>query len=156
LCKWKVSLVRKADHARVATGGGWINSPAGAYVANPTLAGKATLGFVSKYQKGATAPTGNTEFQFHAGDLNFKSTSYDWLVVAGTKAQYKGTGTINGAGTYGFMLSAIDGGTKGSDMFRIKIVDKTTGNVVYDNQMGASDTADPATVIEGGSIVVHK
>ena len=38
------------------TGGGWINSPAGAYVADPTLTGKANFGFVSKYQKGATVP----------------------------------------------------------------------------------------------------
>jgi hypothetical protein len=135
------------------TGGGWINSPLGAYRADPTLAGKATFGFVSKYQKGATVPTGNTEFQFHAGNLNFKSTSYDWLVVAGTKAQYKGTGTINGAGNYKFMLTAIDG-SKGPDMFRIRIWDDN--GLVYDNQMGASDTADPTTAIVGGSIVVHK
>jgi hypothetical protein len=138
------------------TGGGWINSPAGAYTAEPSLTGKATFGFVSKYQKGANVPMGNTEFQFHAGDLNFKSTAYDWLVVAGTKAQFKGTGTINGAGNYGFMLTAVDGGTKGGDMFRIKIWDKGTGTIVYDNQMGASETADPTTLVQGGSIVVHK
>jgi len=57
------------------TGGGWINSPAGAYIADPSLTGKATFGFVSKYQKGANVPTGNTEFLFKVADLNFKSTS---------------------------------------------------------------------------------
>ncbi|MBM4429340.1 MAG: PKD domain-containing protein, partial [Chloroflexi bacterium] len=36
------------------TGGGWIKSPAGAYVADASLVGKANFGFVSKYQKGAT------------------------------------------------------------------------------------------------------
>ena len=59
------------------------------------------------YQKGATIPDGNTEFQFMAGDLNFDSSSYDWLVVSGgTKSIFKGTGTTNGAGNYGkfFML----------------------------------------------------
>ena len=91
------------------TGGGWINSPAGAYVPDNTLAGKATFGFVSKYEKGATVPTGKTEFQFKVADLNFHSESYDWLVVAGSQAKYKGTGTINGEGNYGFMLSAVDG-----------------------------------------------
>jgi hypothetical protein len=138
------------------TGGGWIDSPLGAYAADLTLEGKATFGFVSKYQKGATVPTGNTEFIFHVAGFKFKSTSYDWLVVAGTRAQYKGTGTINGAGDYGFMLTAIDGGTKGSDIFRIKIWDKATSAVVYDNQMGAPDTAVLATSIAGGSIVIHK
>lgn len=34
------------------TGGGWINSPADAYVADNTLTGKATFGFISKYQLG--------------------------------------------------------------------------------------------------------
>lgn len=71
------------------TGGGWIQSPAGAYVPDPSLSGKANFGFVSKYQKGATTPTGNTEFQFKAGNLNFHSDSYEWLVVAGAKAMYK-------------------------------------------------------------------
>jgi hypothetical protein len=69
------------------TGGGWINSPAGAYVANPALTGKANFGFVSKYQKGATVPTGNTEFDFKAGNLNFHSTSYEWLTIAGARAR---------------------------------------------------------------------
>jgi ABC-type oligopeptide transport system substrate-binding subunit/PKD repeat protein len=135
------------------TGGGWINSPEGAYIPNPTLTGKATFGFVSRYKMGASVPTGETEFQFHVANLNFKSTYYNWLVVAGSKAKYKGSGTINGHGEYGFMLSAIDGTP---DRFRIKIWDQFTGEVVYDNQLGAADDADPVTAIEGGSIVVHK
>lgn len=153
-----VMVVVYDPSAGFVTGGGWINSPAGAYVADPTLTGKATFGFVSKYQKGANVPTGNTEFQFKAGDLNFKSTSYDWLVVAGARAQYKGVGTINGAGVYGFMLTAIDGqvnGGGGVDKFRIKIWDKTTDTPVYDNMLGQADTAEPSTALGGGSIVIH-
>jgi PKD repeat protein len=135
------------------TGGGWIWSPLGAYVPDDTLEGKATFGFVSKYKKGATVPTGNTEFQFKVADLNFKSTSYDWLVIAGTKAQYKGIGTINGVGEYKFMLTAID---SSPDRFRIKIWDAQTEIIIYDNMLGMEDTADPATEIQGGSIVIHK
>ncbi len=144
--------------AGFVTGGGWITSPVGAYTANPSLTGKANFGFVSKYQKGQSTPDGNTEFQFQAAGLNFHSTSYDWLVIAGPKAQYKGSGTINGTGDYGFILTAMDGslnGGGGVDKFRIKIWDKASGVTVYDNQMGASDTADPTTVIGGGSIVIH-
>lgn len=144
--------------AGFVTGGGWINSPAGAYPANPALAGKATFGFVSKYQKGATVPTGQTEFQFRVANLNFHSDGYQWLVVSGARAQYKGWGTINGAGDHGFILTAIDGqvaGGGGSDKFRIKIWQKDTGAIVYDNQMGVADTADPSTTVAGGSIVVH-
>jgi MBG domain (YGX type)/YDG domain/Bacterial Ig-like domain (group 3) len=142
------------------TGGGWINSPLGAYALDPTLTGKATFGFVSKYLKGATIPTGDTEFQFKAGNLNFKSTSYEWLVIAGARAQYKGSGTINGTGNYGFMLTAIDGdvnGGGGTDKFRIKIWDKNNGDmIVYDNQYGQTDDSSAGTALGGGSIVIHK
>ncbi|PKP57623.1 hypothetical protein CVT91_10200 [Candidatus Atribacteria bacterium HGW-Atribacteria-1] len=141
--------------AGFVTGGGWIDSPEGAYVANPSLTGKATFGFVSKYKKGATVPTGNTEFQFKAGDLNFHSDSYDWLVITGgQKAMYKGDGTINGAGNYGFMLSAID---NDPDMFRIKIWDKDTNTdtVIYDNKVDEVDGED-GTELGGGQIVIHK
>jgi YVTN family beta-propeller protein len=144
------------------TGGGWINSPAGAYTANPALAGKANFGFVSKYEKGANVPTGNTEFHFKVANFTFKSTSYEWLVVAGGKAQYKGSGTVNGGGEYGFLLTAVDGdrnGGGGSDKFRIKIWDKTKGDgsngVVYDNLLNAPDSNDPTTVLGGGNIVIH-
>jgi hypothetical protein len=139
------------------TGGGWINSPAGAYLLDPALSGKATFGFVSKYLKGASVPTGNTEFVFQAGGFSFHSTSYNWLVVdrAGKNAQFKGSGTVNGAldpdgQAYKFMLWAGDGtGTDCADTFRIKIwwEDATGEHVVYDN--GASQPTG------GGSIVVR-
>jgi len=51
-----------------------------------------------KYKKGANTPTGQSESQFKASDLNFRSTTYDWLVIAGARAQFKGLGTINGTG----------------------------------------------------------
>jgi hypothetical protein len=146
--------------AGFVTGGGWINSPAGAYVPNTSLTGKATFGFVSRYRKGANVPEGNTEFQFHAAGMNFKSSSYQWLVVSGPKAQFKGVGTINGQGNYGFLLTATDGqmpGGGGLDKFRIKIWDIGSGVVVYDNVPSASDDIDAANpqVISGGSIVIH-
>jgi hypothetical protein len=139
------------------TGGGWIDSPTSAYAADPNLTGKANFGFVSKYKKGADVPTGNTQFQFKVADLNFKSISYQWLLIAGSKAKFKGDGTINGDGNYGFMLTGIDGdlnGGDGVDKFRIKIWD-SDDNIVYDNKTGEDDDADP-TALGGGSIVIHK
>ena len=130
------------------TGGGWLWSPAGAYVPNIELEGKASFGFVSKYRKGASEPTGQTEFVFKVADLNFHSSSYDWLVVNqnDSNAQFKGSGTINGEGDYKFMLWAGDGEP---DTFRIKIwVDPDEDNPVYDNGVKQA--------IGGGSIIVHK
>jgi hypothetical protein len=75
--------------AGFVTGGGNITSPAGAYPANPALTGKATFGLNAKYKSGATVPTGNTEFQFPAANLNFHATSYDWLVITTSQAQYR-------------------------------------------------------------------
>jgi hypothetical protein len=141
------------------TGGGWLNSPAGAYVLDPGLVGKATFGFVSKYQHGASIPTGQTQFSFQVADLNFHSTSYDWLVISGAKAQYQGSGTINGEGDYAFKLTAVDGqvnGGGGIDKLRMKIWEKQHNVLIYDNQLGASDNSDPTTAIQAGSIVIHK
>ena len=144
--------------AGFVTGGGWITSPTGAYRADTTLTGKANFGFVSKYKKGQSIPTGETEFQFKLGNVNFHSSSYDWLVISGPKAQYKGSGTINGTGNFAFILTAIDGqinGGGGIDKFRMKISNKSTGAIVYDNQFGKSDTSAPSTALGGGSIVIH-
>jgi hypothetical protein len=148
--------------AGFATGGGWIDSPAGACqwdgcATDGSTVGKATFGFVSRYQRGATKPSGNTEFEFRAGGLRFKSTSYEWLVVGGPQAQYKGQGTIDGAGSYGFLLTAIDGqasGGGGTDKFRIKIWD-STGRIVYDNRRGELEDSPSATPLGGGSIVIQ-
>lgn len=140
------------------TGGGWIESPAGSYLADALLSGKASFGFVARYQKGANVPSGDTQFAFRAAGLEFVSTAYEWLVVAGARAQFKGTGTINGAGNYTFLLTAIDGdllGVKKADAFRIKIIDNG-GGVIYDNQRGKSEAGDDATGLGGGSIVIHK
>ena len=137
------------------TGGGWIQSPPGSYTADPGYTGKATFGLVAQYKKGAYIPTGNTEFKI--GNLKFKSTSYEWLVIAGDKVKYKGKGTIDGAGDYGFQLSAIDGDMNGlSDMFRIKIWDEANGGVICDSQRGYADDSDVATQLGGGQITIHE
>jgi len=143
--------------AGFVTGGGWINSPPGAYLAGPSVEGKATFGFVSRYHKGATTPSGNLEFNFRVGDLQFHSTSHEWLVVSGSKVRFKGLGTINGAGDFAFLVSAVDGDVSGDgpDTFRIKIWNASTGVVVYDNEMGRGDGAPATTVLGGGSIVIH-
>jgi PKD domain-containing protein len=143
-----IMIVVYDPSAGFVTGGGWIDSPLNALVANPNLTGKATFGFVSKYLKGATIPTGNTEFQFHAAGMNFSSTSYQFLLVnqAGNNAQFQGKGTINGTGKYTFVLWATDLAT--GDKFRLKITDDNNGGaLVYDNLTDQ--------VISSGSIIVH-
>jgi len=151
---WKNVVVYDPSGGYVS-GEGWILSPPGAYPDNPVKTGKANFAFVSKYRKGASAPDGDTRFVFRAGDLDFQSNAYEWLVVAGTsRAQLKGTGTINGFPDFGFLLSVEDADADGvpsaKDRFRIKIWNRNypgEDKVVYDNQV--------AQEIGGGSIVIH-
>ena len=158
-----VQIVVYDPSAGFVVGGGWINSLPGSYVPDPAATGKATFGFVSKYQKGKSLPVGETEFSFAGPGFKFKSTSYQWLVVngAGSRAQYKGEGTVNGSGGYGFLLTAEDGQAKGRadvDRFRIKVWNRVTGLVVYDNAAGAPEdinSASPQT-IGGGSITIQQ
>lgn len=140
--------------AGFVTGGGWINSPAGAYREEPGLSGKATFGFISKYQKNAKTPVGNIEFQLEAGSFAFHSTAYQRLIVnkAGSNAQFKGAGLVNGwldpnGNEFKFMLWATDGDR---DTFRIRVWwegNDSVEHVVYDNGV--------EQVIGGGSIIVH-
>lgn len=150
--------------AGFVTGGGTIDSPMGAYRSDPTLSGRAAFAFVARYQRGAKVPTGVTRFMFNAARLSFRSDSYEWLVVGGARAQFKGTGTINGMGHYSFMLTAVDGDLLGqgqSDRFRIKIwhhdaaLDRDV--IVYDNQIDGNleGTTQEGTAVERGSIVIH-
>jgi K(+)-stimulated pyrophosphate-energized sodium pump len=150
-------LVVYDPDAGYASGEGSINSPAGAYTADSALAGKATFRFTCKYLKGAVTPTGQTDFTFPAANMIFKSTGYDWLVVSEARAQCKGTGTINEAGSYCFLLTVVDerGRGGGFKRFRIRIWDKATGRTVYDNNLGYPDNTTPTTTVSGGSIDIH-
>ena len=151
------------------TGGGYIQSPTGAAPAYPTAVGKANYGFVAKYLKNQPYPQGETEFQFKPANINFHSTSLEWLIISKPtpttlKAWYQGYGTNNGGGVYRFQVTVIDGGS--TDYFRIRIWDNSTGAVLYDN-MGTgtpgfpteapngTNPSGPNTLGAGGNIVVH-
>lgn len=153
-----VTVVVYDPSAGFVTGGGWITSPAGAYTADPSLTGKASFGFVSMNRKGAQVPFGMTNFQLHVDNFNFHSARYQWLVVSGAKAQYKGTGRVNGQAGYDFLVTVIDSQVAGGgtvDKFRIKIWN--ANGVVYDNAPGASDDIDKVDpqALQGGYIIIH-
>ena len=152
-------VVYEARAGDDVTGGGWIHSPPGACQLSPECAdasGKATFGFVSGYVKASALPTGSAVFQFHAGPLTFKSGPQLWLVVAGSVARFTGSGTVNGSAGFDYLVTAVDGGgAGGTDRFRIRIWNRISGDVVYDNQSGADPWGDEAAEVSGGSIVIH-
>jgi hypothetical protein len=68
------------------------------------------------------------------------------MVLSGARVQYKGVGTINGGGDYGFLLTATDGRLVAAgepDRLRIQVWDRATGATVYDNQPGAAEGEPP-------------
>lgn len=138
------------------TGGGWITSPTGALAADPSARGRANLGFNARYQGGL--PVGQTEFRFRSGNLNFHSSTYVWLVISQSTAEYEGTGTVDGTGSYGFLVTVVDGKLAGThvDRVRIKIWDHASGAIVYDDRPGAPDNADATTRLSGGNVVIHR
>jgi hypothetical protein len=92
------------------TGGGGTGSPAGADSSNPTGSGPVTFGFNVKYLPNTTTPAGDVEFHYNSGNINFKSTGFDFLVVTSEpRAQLQGTGTINGNTTCAFAIDAWSG-----------------------------------------------
>jgi hypothetical protein len=151
------NIVVYPSSGEYAAGAGWIDSPAGACVANRSLKGKGSFGFVSRSAHSATkGAAGETEFDLHLPGFRFNALNFESQTVSGAKAQFRGTGTVNGAGSYGFVLTTTDGDQIGGvpDTFRIRIWNKSTGATVYDNEMGSPDTADPATPVGSGSSIV--
>ncbi len=85
--------------AGFVTGGGWILSPAGAYVPDPGADRDGQLRLRHQVPEGCHGADRRDRVRVPGrGHMNFQSTSYQWLVVSGKdKAQYKGSGTINGS-----------------------------------------------------------
>ena len=134
------------------SGSGQISSPAGSYLANPSLAGTATFSSISvKYANGATVPSGTTSFSYTPANLTFSASTFKWLITTGGKAWYKGTGTvtINGSSqSCNFLVAAVDGPNFTTDYFRIKIW--IASGTIYDDQKGAADDAVAAVVATTG------
>jgi hypothetical protein len=138
-------------------GGGYFNSPAGAVTSNPSATGKGSYGFSVNYFKGATYPKGETQFEFKVGEFEFNALNFEYMSIAGAKAQMKGTGKIiGGQSGINFILTVTDGQLDGTgiDRIRMKIYNKNTMEVYYDNQPGASDAVNPTTPVQESSTVV--
>src|SRR5260370_1093790 len=125
-----------------------FTSPAGAYTQNSSLTGDATFGLSYKYQ--GTMPASDRQFtmNFKAANLLFNATTISSLVISNSMATLTGTGTINGSGSYNFLVTGVNGAD-----IRVQITD-SSNNVIYDTQPGAAITATPTTSVTG-NVVVH-
>ena len=124
-------------------------SPSGAYAANTSLTGDVKFGLSYKYQ--GSVPVGNRQFSmdFNVANFHFNATTVSSLVISNGIGTLTGTGTVNGSGTYNFLVT----GSESASTIRIQIKD-SSGNVVYDTQPGAADTATPTTAVTG-NVLAH-
>jgi hypothetical protein len=136
---------------------GWFNTPLASYPANPAFAGKIHFESNAQYANGATIPTGMAKVNLPGKD--FVAGGLTWLAISGSSLQLSGTGTINNAGSFGMLLTGIDGkldGKKLPDKVRLKIWNRATGEIIYDSQMNTPDNTAPTIVLAGGSINIKK
>lgn len=137
-------------------GGGWFNSSPGALTSDPAATGKVSYGFSMNYFKNATLPKGETQFEFKLGNFEFNAVNFDYLSVSGARAQFKGTGKIiGGQSGINFIMTVIDGDINGTgvDKIRMKIYNKNTGEIYYDNQPLSGDADDPVTPVGNNSSI---
>lgn len=135
------------------TGSGKYSSQAGWDTQNIQASGEVKVGVQAHYLNSVLV--GNMKMNFKVDNLDFNSTSYQWLVVNGAKATLKGNGTVNGSGNYTFLFSGIDGSQTGGQSFVRFQITNSSNTVIYDTQPGAADTSDPITPLTNGVIKLH-
>jgi hypothetical protein len=123
--------------AGTEAGSGSISSPAGSFTANPSLAGTANINVNTQYLLGPLG--GAFQFSYTAAGMTLQTTSLRWLVKSGSQSWLKGEGTstVNGVSEVCYFLVSVVDSTTVADKVRVKIWNKATGKVIYDNQKSA-------------------
>jgi photosystem II stability/assembly factor-like uncharacterized protein len=90
------------------------------------------------------------------GGLDFRALNYDFRALSGARTQFRGFGKVNNEAGYKYLLTVVDGQAAhggGVDKFRIKIWNDKSGEVVFDNQLGDADDAEPTTPVGDGKSI---
>ena len=140
-----VGLDLADDAAGFVTGGGFIQSPAGALVSSPTRTGKGAFQIDVDYAVGATHPSGTFVYSLGGAGAAFAvaATSFDFLTIRGDAARFSGAATVNGAAGYTYTVDVVDRGK--ADTLRL-LVRAADGSVVYDSGVQSAQ----------GQIMIHR
>lgn len=140
------------------SGAGRYYSPAGAYLPNPAMEGRAIFSFMGRQTEPNTSPIGNAILLIPSARFHFMSESLESVYVENSVAYLRGSGRLNREGGYTFLLSIEDRGEgfRGpKDTFRM-IIWNSENEVVYDNEHGAPVDAAASMPIETGVIRIHQ
>jgi hypothetical protein len=157
-------------NAGFVTGGGWIDSPAGALTADATLTGRAHFTANPRYTDASTLD-GKVAFGLKEAGLDLSSRTLDWLVVTPDgRFAVKGTADLSGT-PVGFVFYGAQGCGSGSgsgcqpgpDRIRMLIWRLSDGptpegvNPIYDNVPGGSFELDDflGQPLGGGNLQIH-
>jgi probable HAF family extracellular repeat protein len=147
----KVVVLDQAGSVVGGTGSFMTAAPAGRKAA--IAAGKASFGFVAPATTRAKAGNAKTGLSFNTAGLSFRSTDIRLLGMQAGRAQFGGSGTINGRGAYQFAMVTTAGaaaakGEPGRFGLKIWHIDPATKAEVvdYENQVGTGGGAGRALV----------
>jgi hypothetical protein len=135
-------------------------SPKGAYKPSPNSSGIATVAFTASHPLlggGFTPVSGATTFTLVLPAFSFASVSHQSLTITGPNAKYTGTGRVNGATGYSFMMTVVDGQRPsggGVDRLHLKVWKTSNNQLVYDNEPTVPDTAPATAPLTTGTIVI--
>ena len=119
---------------------------------------KAHFVFDAGFTSGAAeGPNGSVRFWVQGGTLTFESTTIEMLVVQGSRAQFWGTGTLDGRPAR-FRITAVDARATGGDApnaVRVELWNAAGTTVLYDSQPGDAPDATVTTPLGGGTIRVR-
>lgn len=90
------------------SGGGWFDSPEGAYIMKLRAAGKATFAFAASNTSKKDRPEGYVVFNFNEGNMKFRSTHMEWMHVEEETAIMQAAGRLNGKQGYQILISVVD------------------------------------------------
>jgi hypothetical protein len=119
------------------TGGGWIPLSNGGQGNH-----KATFG-VHALCDGQGRLRGDLEYQDHETGMNVHGTSVTQLFISGTHARIVGTATINGGGSYNFVVDVDD------------IAEPGAGSDRFGIELSNGYSINPQVVMGGGNIQIH-
>jgi hypothetical protein len=131
-------------------------TPGASYAPSQLAMAFVNFDFSSQPTKAKSASKAENLVNFILGDLEFNALNYDYRELSGARTQFKGAGKVNNEAGFKYLLTVIDGQAPqggGVDKFRLKIWNEKTGAVIFDNQSGAADDAEPTTAIGAGESI---